>query len=43
MGSAAASDQFDSNVLFVIAIPVVFAIVIYLLYAVLVWRSLPGD
>ena len=42
MGSAAASDQFDSNVLFVIAIPVVFAVVIYLLYAVLVWRARPG-
>jgi cytochrome c oxidase subunit 2 len=42
MGSAAAGDQFDSNVLFVIAIPVVFAVVIYLLYAVIVWRSRPG-
>ncbi|HEY5272409.1 MAG TPA: cytochrome c oxidase subunit II [Acidimicrobiales bacterium] len=42
MGSAGAGDQFDSNVLFVIAIPVVFAIVIYLLYAVIVWRSRPG-
>jgi len=42
MGSAASGDQFDSNVLFVIAIPVVFAIVIYLLYAVIVWRARPG-
>ena len=42
LGSAAAGDQFDSNVLFVIAIPVVFAVVIYLGYAVIVWRSRPG-
>ena len=42
MGSAAAGDQFDTNVLFVIAIPVVLAILIYLLYATIVWRSRPG-
>jgi len=42
MGSAAAGDQFDSNVLFVIAIPVVLAVVIYLVYAVTVWRARPG-
>ncbi len=42
MGSAAASDQFDANVLFVCAIPVVFAVVIYLLYALVTWRARPG-
>lgn len=42
MGSAAASDSFDANVMFILAIPVVLAVVLYLLYAVVVWRSRPG-
>jgi cytochrome c oxidase subunit 2 len=42
MGSAAAGDQFDANVLFVVAIPVVFAVFLYLGYAAIVWRSRPG-
>jgi cytochrome c oxidase subunit II len=42
MASAAASDQFDANVLFVLAIPVAIAVVLYLFYAVVVWRARPG-
>jgi cytochrome c oxidase subunit II len=42
MGSSAAADQFDANVIFVMAIPVAIAINLYLLYAVVVWRARPG-
>jgi cytochrome c oxidase subunit II len=42
MGSAAAGDRFDANVIFILAIPVAIAINLYLLYAVLVWRAKPG-
>ncbi len=42
MGSAAAGDQFDTNVLFVLAIPVAIAVFLYLGYAVFVWRARPG-
>jgi cytochrome c oxidase subunit II len=43
MASAAAGDQFDANVLFVLAIPVVIAVFLYLGYAVVTWRARPGD
>jgi len=42
MGSAGAGDQFDTNVIFILAIPAVLAVVIYLLYAVIVWHARPG-
>ena len=42
MGSAAAGDQFDANVLFVMAIPVVLGVWIYLAYALVTWRARPG-
>lgn len=39
MTSSAKDDQFDFNVLFVIALPVVFAVWTYLGYTVIMWRS----
>lgn len=42
MGSAGAGDQFDTNVIFILAIPAVLGVVLYLLYAVVVWRARPG-
>jgi cytochrome c oxidase subunit II len=43
MASAASGDQFDFNVLFVVALPVILAIWIYMGYAIFTWReSRPG-
>jgi cytochrome c oxidase subunit II len=42
MTDVAQGAQFDFNVLFVIAIPVVFAVWIYLLYAIITWRASRG-
>ena len=37
--STAKDNQFDFNILVVIAIPVALAVVVYLLYAIVVWRA----
>ncbi|MGA8297438.1 MAG: cytochrome c oxidase subunit II [Acidimicrobiales bacterium] len=42
MGSNAAADQFDANVIFILAIPVAIAVNLYLFYAVVVWRAKRG-
>jgi cytochrome c oxidase subunit II len=42
MGSAAAGDQFDTNIIFILAIPAVLGVVLYLAYVVVVWRARPG-
>jgi cytochrome c oxidase subunit 2 len=42
MTSSAVDQQFDFTVLFVVAIPVILAVWVYMAYAVIVWRSRPG-
>ena len=42
MTDTAQGAQFDFNVLFVIALPIVFAVWIYLVYALVVWRASRG-
>ncbi len=39
MSSTAASQQTDFNVLFMAALPIVFAVWVYLAYAIIVWRA----
>jgi cytochrome c oxidase subunit II len=43
MGSAAQSQQFDINVMAVMAAPVVAFVLIYAIYALVVWRHREGD
>jgi cytochrome c oxidase subunit II len=43
MSSSAANQQFDFNVLAVIAIPVVLGVLLYFGYALTFWRAEPGD
>ncbi len=39
MTSAAQENQFDFNILFLVALPVVFAVWTYMAYAIIMWRS----
>jgi cytochrome c oxidase subunit 2 len=45
MTSAASGDQFDFNILFILALPVIVAVWIYMAYSLFHWRAsrLPGD
>ena len=43
MSSSAASQQFDINVLVVMAAPVMLFVLIYFIYALVVWRHREGD
>ncbi|MGH8981878.1 MAG: cytochrome c oxidase subunit II [Acidimicrobiales bacterium] len=42
MAQAASDDQFDFNVLFMVALPVVLAVWTYAGYALVMWRARPG-
>ena len=41
MSSTAGGAQFDFNVLFIIALPVILAVWIYMAYAIIEWRVVP--
>jgi cytochrome c oxidase subunit 2 len=43
MSSSAASEQFDIAVLSVSAAPVIIGVLLYFVYAIVVWRARPGD
>ena len=43
MSSSAKHQQFDIAVLAVIAAPVIIGVVLYFVYAIVVWRARPGD
>ena len=43
MSDAASGQQFDIAVLAVTAAPVVIGVLLYMVYAVVVWRARPGD
>jgi cytochrome c oxidase subunit II len=43
MSDAAAGQQFDIAVLAVTAAPVVIGVLLYMIYAIVVWRAEPGD
>ena len=43
MSDAAMHQQFDIAVLAISAAPVVIAVVLYFIYAIVVWRARPGD
>ena len=42
MTNVAAGAQFDFNVLFVIALPVLLGVWIYMIYAIVIWRASRG-
>jgi len=42
MGLAAKDDQFDFNVLFMVALPIILAVWTYFGYAIVMWRARPG-
>jgi cytochrome c oxidase subunit II len=43
MSNSAASEQFDIAVLAVSAAPVIIGVLLYFVYAIVVWRARPGD